>query len=478
MSYDALLRTLTFGIRLDASELASAVTHQLAGMLLSLDDRQLGAHLSLLADSPNFVGSDLFDLVVDRAPADLRHHMWVSGHASDEQARRHFDTETDPVVRQAMALWHDLADQDVRAALANPEKLADGAGILRMAQAITRGRGPHLPLDVLAGFLAGLDPRGPHYRLVGDTLAGNAALARTLLGHPKTPDATRWLALAESGVPAETVIKQLEAFSDGSRKLSVRAFAHFLRTRPVLTRAEWDAAENLLYRRGPEQTRVDALRARYGWELSESEFAKRAAAATTRSQLEDVAALVPEPRWGAADCLLVRAVVTHPQVTPELVEHVARRCQDGPGAVVGMWAPSEQVWDHQWLLMQVLGRVEQHEALDTDGFAAHRPGWRRVLSGPRAHTFTAQTAASPRLAHPRLWEMDVPWVGDLNALAFGVPAALALRVRSSALLAAVLNTIGEADGGTGTLWALFDGGTAGAPATVGDILAVHAAATT
>jgi hypothetical protein len=488
-----LLRAAIESSRLDASALDSAGTRTLAAWVLSLDDQERLDVLDKLEDCPNFVGSDLFDQVVDDLEPAYRRRMWDTGHATIEQASRRAHTETDRRIRQVLVLNYGLELDDVDDLLLDDQEWTSKGMWRRILSVVADGHADRLPTRVLVRWVQKAPKRvgAEDAAVMDDFIIGNTNLTRTLAADPNSSQYSRLLACANPNVSAHDVRQVLTGLTREVPAGNLNEGLYvLLERRPVMTEAELDAVRELALVAELEDEMRRDIAQRHGWELSDREFLARVEAATSSQELTALAGLVPAHRWGGSESAVTKAVAASPHASPDLAHSLCAYA--APMDVLNWWTPTTAVWGHQPMLREMLATLEPAPGWPYADLPAR---WASVLGDEAAAaTFTQAAIDNPATVMPDLWTRNVLWVGDLEALALGVPAWALSTVGCGRLQAAVLNVLSRADNGTGTIWEVVSSFAGDAPAseasryevpsepstsftaTLADVLTAHAAA--
>jgi hypothetical protein len=442
--------------------------------------------LADLGQSSSFVGSLLFERVVEHARPSTRRRLWATGRATVAQAAAAYAAEVAPLVRATLVIHYDLGAEVTATELSSNttylEHEACGALIdIALAGGPARDR---FPMSVwVKAVTASRMTLGTHEEEVLKGLVRSwADLAVAVANSQDLPADARLGALECPRVSPATVVDTLVSLTALATDPAAAArtgvtpvgLKQFLEHRPVMTAAELDATEQVARAWSLGDLLEDAVAARRAWELSEGEFIRRAQAAQSSAELLRVAEQVPAASWDEFTVAMLRAVVGTPMASVDVMREVMAHVTVGLSPA-HWWHPTTDVFDDQGLLWHVLDLAETTDPAGWRFGAPVGQGWVEVLHGPRAVEFTAAAIAEPQYVHPTLWERCVPWSGDLEALARVVPVGLVLGIGTPALLLTAVRLVGAADP-TGGLAGLLDSFKLDDGATLGEVLDAFATA--
>jgi hypothetical protein len=485
VSLSHLLHVAASSFVVDARHIDPAVEDQLVEHIRGLDNDLRASFVEQMMLSPGFVGSNLFARVVSFAGDDVRRRMWATGQAAVEQVRSALESEPSPAVRAAMVVHYDLGHDVTEHEAAHNDDFLGGE---MWAELIDIARNPEtarqqVPLSIWVRVAAS-DPQfvALYEQQLLEQLVGTwPELAVAVATSPDVPASLRLHALVHPDVPAQMVVEVVTGMTGEAPtgRASSGAVSRLLDTRPIMTAAEVDAVAQLAQAWSISSFITEELDRRRDWGLSDQEFVQRAQDAQSTEELLAVVEQVPDGMWEEMSLEMVTAVVSSPRATLPVMQAIIRAEATAawPGDPVSLWHPTADVFDDQQLLCRLLRHATGADPADGTLFKSVRSEWRDVLAGPRAEEFTRAAIENPNSVHPLLWSCQMPWRGDIDALAMLVPAGAVTSLGSPALMAAVLNTALRADP-TGAAAGLL--GTFGAWAqdkTVGDVLAAYDAAT-
>jgi hypothetical protein len=444
--------------------------------------------LADLAQSPSFVGSSLFERVVEYARPSTSRRLWATGRATDAQAAAAYATETAPLVRVTLVVHYDLGAEVTANELENNLTYLDEqvcGALIDIAMAGGPGR-DRFPMSVWAKVVEKIQSASMtstfDMTVLETLLRSWKELAVELAADATLPAVTRLGALENPEVSAQTVVDTLTSLCALATDPSAAArtgvtpggLKQFLGHRPVMTAPEVDAAELVANAWSLGDMLKDAVAARRMWELSEQEFVRRAQAAQSSQELLRVAEQVPAAAWDEFTVEMLRAVVDTPLASLAVMREVMAHVTGGLSPA-HWWHPTPDVFDDQGLLWHVLDLAETP---DPKGWRFDAPvgqGWAEVFGGPRVAEFTEAAIAEPQYVHPMLWERCVPWSGDLEALARVVPAGLVWGIGTPALLLTAVRLVVAADP-AGGLAGLLGSFKLDDDATLGEVLDAYASA--
>jgi hypothetical protein len=484
---DALLATQA----LDIAATEQTVIDDLDEALTTSTGAALDRLLDDLRPCPNFAGSALFDRHVHRFNFATRAALWEEGAATPEQAERHLVTETAPTVRAAIAMTKGL-DRDLVSRVLMDPAVRDNRQAWRYVMKKAGSDRSGLSAETVLSYALYPTERTVAGRdLIHAAAKANAAFAAAALTCRSAPPELRLAALLCPEVPPQAVMAALAALAEEPAPTTgLGDVADALACRPVVTPDMLEAFHTLARVWAPSSKNADVnyfdvtLEVRRGWDLSPEEFNDRVRAAASTAELLELVKL-PTPHVYDSTGHGVRFYVCQsPHATAEVISYLVRHKQVPVETAVMRWEATETVWDEPQMLAALLKTRPGVVSLPAEQMDEPTRMWADVLRGPGAAAFTSRMAADPIAVPSALWRAPVPWAGDVEALALGLPVAHVGRLTSQTLVTAVMAVITRHDTAAGTLNALVSTALSAASAgsstpglTLGDLVAAHAAAT-
>jgi hypothetical protein len=484
---DALLATQA----LDIASVDQTTLADLDEALTAATGEALDRLLDHVRPCPHFAGSALFDRHVHRFNVATRAALWEQGAATTDQAERHLATETAPTVRATIAMTAGLDPELVSRVLMGPTVREDRQAWRYVMQKAGSARPPLSAEIVMDYALHPAESTTAGHDLIHAAAKNNVTFATAALTCRSAPPRLRLAALMCPEAPPEAVMSALAILAaEPAPATGLGQVADALVCRPVVTPDMLEAFHTLARSWAPNSKNADVnyfdvtLEVRRGWDLSPDEFNDRVRAAASTAELLELVKLPTPHVYGSTGHGVRFYVCQSPHATAEVISYLVRHKQVPVEATVMRWEATETVWDEPEILAALLQTRPGLASLPQDGQqdeATRR--WAALLSGPGAAAFTARMAADPAAVPAALWQAPVPWSGDVEVLALGLPVAHVGRLTSPVLINAVMAVIAGHDTAAKTLAALVsttmsdadpDSSTPGP--TLGDLVAAHAAA--